>query len=163
MDPFSLTLTIGPLLIKAAKIIKLCQDVQSKIQSAPTTLASIITECNGVYHVLLEVQNLGLRDMSYIDEERRTRFIDEMDNISVGCTNTLLSIEKHIEGFQADAVIVGPMRRLGLRDKVKVLSMDDEVQKLLQKLRGYQMTLATSLSLLHMLVVSHSLLNSMED
>jgi hypothetical protein len=34
--------------------------------------------------------------------------------------------------------------------KAKIMWMDDEVERLLQKLMRYQMTLATSLSLIHL-------------
>jgi hypothetical protein len=153
MDPVSLTLTIGPLILKAAAIVKQCRDIQSRVQSAPNTLASIISQCNGVNHVLLEVQNLGLQDMSYIDDQRRESFINEVDNISVGCTNTLAAIEKHIQNFESDAVIIGPMRKLGLKDKVKIASMEEDVQRLLQKLGGYQLTIANELLLIQMSVL----------
>ena len=151
MDPLSLTLTIGPVLLKAAKLAKLCQEVQQKIKSALLTLASIITECSGVNHVLIEIQNLGLRDVRFLDADLRENFGDEIDSLAVGCTSVLSLIEQHVEEFKdAEGIILGPVRKMGLKDKIKVVWKDDEIQLLLQRLQGCQLTLGTSLKILHM-------------
>jgi hypothetical protein len=87
----------------------LCQEVQAKIKSAPSTLASIITECSGINHVLVEVQNLGLRDLSFLDADLRQRFRDEIDSLTVGCIAMLSTIEQHVGEFQdTEGTILGP-------------------------------------------------------
>ncbi len=153
MDPVSLTLAVAPIILKAAKLAKLCQEVQTKIAGAPATLASIITECSGVNNVLLEVQNLGLRDMSFLTPDMKERFGNDIDNLAIGCTSVLSTIEQHVEAFQeAEGVVVGPMKPMGLKDKIKMAWKEDEIQILLQRLRGFELTLGNELKLLHMRV-----------
>jgi hypothetical protein len=155
MEFADLVLAVAPLLLECSKLAKLCHEVQTKYQSAPGTLASIITECNGVSHILVEVQYLGLQDIASLDAERRQSFRDAIDSFVVGCTNTLSIIEQHVEGFRhsADGVVVRPMHRLGRRDKMKIVWNEEDINQLLQRLRGYQTDLTLPLSILHMWVV----------
>ena len=97
MDPISITLAIAPVLTKAARTIKACYDILEQYRSAPTTLALIITECNAIAHVLLELQLVVIRDLPRLDPDWRTSVRDYIDGFVIGSTNALSTIEECIE------------------------------------------------------------------
>src|SRR6187402_772696 len=99
MDSLSLTSTIGPVLLKAASLAKLCGDIQAEIESAPTTLALISKECTDLHHGLERFQGLGEQDLSKLDASV-SKELHGVINTLPECTDVLSNIEKHGEALR---------------------------------------------------------------
>lgn len=152
MEAASLALAIPPVLVGCAKLATLCSDFQTKYQSAPSTLASVITECNGVSHILVEIQYLGLQNIVCLSGEQQQRFCHGIDALAIGCTREVSTIEQHVKKFSyaAEGVIIGPLRRFERKDKMKIVWNEDGIKQSLERLRGYQTNLVAFLLLVNL-------------
>ncbi len=97
MEAASLALAIPPVLVGFAKLVKLCSDVRTKYQSAPGALAAVITECNAVSNLLVEIQYLALSNFVCLSPEQQKRFCDAIDALAIGCSQEVSTIEQHVE------------------------------------------------------------------
>lgn len=149
MDPVSLALAVAPLLLECGKLVKFCKDVKVKYESAPETLGSIRTECNGIANVLVQLQALGLQ-ASEPDEEQKTRFHNAIDSIVDGCSTTLSNLMQHLNKVcQAidDAILTSSSTVRG-KDETRIAWEEEYIDRQLQRLRGYRTNLILTFSML---------------
>ncbi|KAH6723560.1 hypothetical protein BKA61DRAFT_12944 [Leptodontidium sp. MPI-SDFR-AT-0119] len=97
MDSLSLTLTIGPVILKAATLAKQCRDIQAKVASAPASLVAVAEECTEIHQLLERFQALGKQESSQTGSEA-TKNINHAIGVVRKCySKVLTSIEEHVE------------------------------------------------------------------
>lgn len=149
MDPVSLALAVAPLLLECGKLVKLCNEVKEKYQSAPETLGAIATECNGITNALVQLQALGLQ-ADEMGEEQQSRFHNAIDSVVDGCSTTLSNVEQHLNKVCeiTDHATFNAPSTFRRRDRVRVIWEEDYIDRQLQRLRGYQTNLILTFSML---------------
>lgn len=156
MEVVGIALAIPPLLAQCGKLVKRCYDAQLRLRNAPHSLASIITECNAISFNLSEVQFLGVQELGYLSSEHKLNFQAQLNRLAFGCIGVLCKVEKCLESFyhsiDNEGIIIGPLRRFRRKDQMRFAWNEDEIGELLERLRGYEISLTLSLSLLKVYV-----------
>ncbi len=163
MDSLSLTLTIGPVLLKAAKLAKLCRDIQNTLPSSPSTLELVSTECTGIHGTLERYQALCRRDPTDL------AVADGIENFPEKLDRLLDSIEKHVQDLESSGKIRTDQENEPNLNLNNIKWNEEQVQLLLAESKQYRSNLEGSLKhlkplvVIEKLVVVHMYTNSLQN
>ncbi|KAG4430896.1 hypothetical protein IFR05_013626 [Cadophora sp. M221] len=97
MDSLSLTLTIGPVILKAATLAKQCHDIQARLSAPPDSLLAVAEECTEIHRFLESFQDLGRQESSQIGAEATKNINHGIGAVRKSYSKVLASFEEHVE------------------------------------------------------------------
>jgi hypothetical protein len=136
-DPLTIATASSSLVFSALKICKALNDIRKFYISAPTTIASVATECSVISAVLSRVQRLALtqKDPLYAQFEDDPQLIEVFDNVLNSCATTFWLLE-------------GEVLQIEQKDRLKFMWNEDTIMSYLDQLRGVGTAVNTLLLLM---------------
>jgi len=138
MDRVSLTLTIGPVVLKAATLVKQCHDIQANLSLPLGRLDATALECTEIHQLLESFQAVGRRDLTKLEAGKAREFGYVVGNVTKRFSKVLTSIEQHVE-------ILEEFSKKSPDGDIQVVSetegfqwKEDEVRKILQESKQYR-------------------------
>lgn len=138
MDRVALTLTIGPVVLKAATLAKQCQDIQANLSLPLGKLDATALECTEIHQLLESFQTVGRRDLTKLEAGKAREFGYVVGNVTKRFSKVLTSIEEHIE-------ILEEFSKQSPEGETHVVSetegfqwKEDEVLRILQESKQYR-------------------------
>jgi hypothetical protein len=160
-DPVSLATTISSLVIGSTKIIQLANNIVQKYANTELLMSSIGAESSAVAVALAQLQSvLRVRHPHSLGDED---LLKSVEVVSLACGLTMSLLEKYMKGIleSGDVDEEDGRRRVhkekdkdgekvpvGLRDKIRVLWNEDEIERLTQQMRGHQSSLILLLNVI---------------
>ncbi|KKO99695.1 hypothetical protein THAR02_08203 [Trichoderma harzianum] len=146
MDPIAILGAASSLVVSLARASKSLSDIQKGLKQADVIIASMIAECNTISAALTRLQRLALRNPIVLSpnsmppEDVRESF----DSALTGCMLVLSSLETQLKRITEN----GEPETMRFTQKLEMLWREEDMNRLLEHLRGQHSAINTLVSLL---------------
>jgi hypothetical protein len=142
MECVGLVLAIPPVLGGLLRVIKYVNDMQTKFEAIPTTMALIVAQCSTMNIVLGRLQYLDI-SRAVPCEQERTLLLQHIGTIISGCTGTLTRLEDLLlgsyESEEDSSKVSSP--HIGKKARIFFLRQEGQIKDLLSQLASYHSTI----------------------
>ncbi|KAG8844095.1 hypothetical protein FRC20_003626 [Serendipita sp. 405] len=142
-DPFTIATTVPTLVLQVGKAVKQLTDLVERYSRASTTLISLWTECNVVRSALGNLERILSK------EENSMRLdpvmVDDIDRAILSCAVSISELVKEIDSIGVQLTDTHGETKLKALTKWKILWKEDDMRRLLDRLRGHSTSLFSKL------------------